>query len=251
MKAWIIFVVFLTSFVAEAQTSADEFRMSSDKLLQLRTEVETLSQEAQADSRRRQTELEALLQRRSELTAQLQKEEMRREQLKEKLKVESAKITPKGAPTREDRQMLVGWAEDLESWIARSLPFRTEERLSQVRALKTKLKTENNLEPLVSQLWSLTDQELKLTQQNDFEVMEVSFPEGRQKAEVARLGMMQMYALKTNGEGVRAVRDGETWKWEAAQNSDEQKAIERICRRLSEQKGQGYFQLPGLEGATL
>lgn len=251
MKTWIILFLAMMAFAAEAQTSADEFRMGSEKLLQLRTEVETLSQEAQAESRRRQTELEALLQRRTELTSQLQKEEMRREQLKEKLKVESSKITSKSAPTREDRRMLVGWAEDLENWIARSLPFRTEERLSQVRALKTKLKAENNLEPLVSQLWSLTDQELKLTHQNDFEVMEVSFPEGRQKAEVARLGMMQMYALKTNGEAVRAVRDAEVWKWQAAQNSDEKKAIERICRRLSEQKGQGYFQIPGLEGATL
>lgn len=250
MKTAIVFSLVMMSLGSYAQNSADEFRLGSEKLLQLRTEVENLSQESQSESRCRQNELESLLQRRSELSTQLQKEEMRREQLKEKLRLESSKITPKNQPSQSERLLLVKWAEDLESWIGRSLPFRTEERLSQVRALKAKLKTEKNLEPLVSQLWSLTDQELKLTQQNDFEVMEVSFPDGRQKAEVARLGMVQMYALKANGQAMRAVREGDNWIWQVAQNSEEKKAIERICRRLGEQKGQGYFEVPGLEGVV-
>lgn len=223
----------------------------SRKLIELRSDIELLSQQSQNDSRLRQTEVETLLQRRSELQSQILKEELRQAQLQTKLNQEQPKVARKGPATKADRMVLAKAAGELEKWIKTSLPFRRDERLSALKVLTQKIQSEDVLEPLASQLWTLVDKELKLSQENAFEIMDLDLPEGRSKAQVVRLGLHQMYFMKANGEVGQARRSATDWQLVTSTDAAESKAIQRICQRFSEQKGQGYFELPGLNQEAL
>lgn len=253
MKKIILFcsIMSLISPMIHAAPEDENLRQMSERLLTLRSEVETLTLESTADNKRRQAEVETLVQRKSELQMQLLKEEMRTAQIREKLSLESGRATQQSPSSTKDRESLQAAFNGIEKWIQQSLPFRREERMGALTNLRKRLENENAVEPIISQTWSLIDKEIKLTQENAFEIADLEFEDGRHKSEAMRVGMHQLYFKRADGKVGRFDRVEGQWKPIYLEDAALRQSIERLSQRLQKQKGHGYFELPGLQVEAL
>lgn len=242
MKQILLMMVLTWSAFASAQEN--DFGAWADRTLALRAEVEDLAKRVDESGKAQTAEREQLRQRRLEIAAQLRKEESRaaqlaekRERLKKRLRVEDVL-----SPAR--KKELLSWLVELRQEVAVSLPFRRSERLSPLADLEKRIERGEAYDRLVGELWAATENELRLTRENAFEVMSLPLPDGERKAEVARAGMVQMAFVTADGRAGFARREGGAWNLSEGANAAEVEAARRMVERFRDQDVRGYFELP-------
>lgn len=225
---------------------AQNYQQLSQRLIQLRHEVEVLSSGNDELTRKNRMEKESLQQRQMELTAQIRKERLRQLQLKTKKEILGQAIRKPKDSSPQDKKLIEQWIVDLKGWVTNSLPFRTQERLAQLQVIEQKRLAGEGAEALLYDLWNFTENELRLGQDNAYEIMAIDLNGELKKAEVVRLGLLQMYYKVPEGEVGYAVPKGEGWILRKATNNQEVDSIKHLISSMKNRPGTGYFELPGL-----
>lgn len=130
--------------------------------------------------------------------------------------------------------------------ISSSLPYKQEERILSLKNIETQIQEGKPLESLVQDLWKLTENELRLTQTNQFEIMKILLNGQRTTAQVAKIGMLQMYFKTADSVVGRADKGQSGWKLLVAQEAKEVAAIERALEKIKNEKGSAFIELPGV-----
>lgn len=233
-----IILIFLLSTFAFA---AEDL---SSKILSLRSEVEEAGNAIDESRRQRMANLDVLLQRKNEVELSLRKERLKTLQLQEKRKHLSS--LTQSVAKKSELDSLVVWAKDLKATVNNGIPFRKEERLEAIDAVAKRIEAgRESPVSLATELWTLTEKELKMAGGNEYRLMKMKLANKEVDAEVARIGTIQTLFRSSSGELGYAKRSGSNWEWTVA-SSDQQKAIDRLMNQFRDKSYSGWFELPGL-----
>lgn len=243
MKALILLLL-----LAPIAAQADDGRITrqADALAEARAEVEELSaklEEARAEHRAR---MRALGTERAEVAAQLRREELRVAQID--TRIDEARTTLAARGTDEELAAAVrAAASQLQDRIRTGLPLRTAERVDAVASI-VRAMDDGLLRPerAVGRLWEAVEDELRLGKETALQRQAIPLDGGEQLVEVAHVGLVALYFRTEDDRLGRAVRAGEAWTFEAAEDAAEQARIADLMDSLRKGVRQGWFDLPGV-----
>lgn len=228
---------------AEARAAASDGLVS--RLATLRAEVEALGEELKLAEGERRERRAAALSRIAELSAEQKREALRKERLLD----EKARLDARVAEAAQDEQQLLplvlGALDALEARIEAGLPFRVADRRTEVEGLRARL-TAGELAPGqgLLRLWSLLQDELKLTRETGLAKQPIQLGDDEVLAEVVRLGMVALYFSSPDGRVGYAKRDGQGWTYEVVTGEDDVQRLEALFDAQKKQIRSGYFELP-------
>ncbi len=220
------------------------------RLVELRSEVEEAGNAYEESLQKRKSALEPMQMRHSELEAQVAKEELRRSQLQEKLKVAGGKRGTSASKSEEWKQ-LEGWAGKIRALVENSVPFRKKERLEKVKVLEERIRLKRESPVTVaSDLWNATEKEIQLTKDVEYRMARLPVPNGsggETEVEIARLGMAHLLYRGPGGMAGFSSRRNGKWELVAARNGAESEAVDRLVSRLKAKSANGWYEIPGLD----
>ncbi len=248
-----VIVIVWTVFCNLAQASTWESFV--EKLTHTRAEVETLSQEIDSIQREKQSDLEQWSQRKVELEAQVQKEQLRSLQITEKLKRLESRVQLQGKTDPQAQKKLLAWIERFETWVPGTVPFLHESRQEALKSLKLRAqKAQEPIEFVMADFWSFVESEMKLAQTNEYKIVDITLAGQKKKCEVARLGLQSLFVVTPDKKILKAIKEVGVWKWKDIESGEDQSAILLLVQNLKNKNGAGYYHLPidpGQVGASL
>lgn len=216
----------------------------AEQLARLRTEVESLSEELELERSSAREELESLAARKAELESELQREDLRLSRVAAALE-EQKKLVEQARASEADLSPVVQeGAKGLRAYVERSLPFRTTERLAAIDEITGALDA-GNVRPskAVLRLWSLVQDELRLTKESGLYRQPVPLDDGDHLVDVVRVGMVMLFFQTQDGRHGRAVRAPDGWRFEVLGDDDAPK-ISKLFESFEKQVRVGLFELP-------
>lgn len=226
------------------------------KIVNLRAEVELISKENASLLKEKQSEIEALNQRKIEMNLELDKEEFKKNQMDEKLKSIRASLERSGKIDITDALKLKSYLLDFDSWLKTSVPFKLEERTSTIKNLISRIETKNeSLDTILQDLILFIEKEYKLSNSSEYKVEEIQNNNKKTKAEIARIGLKSLFAITPEKRVLYQKKSisGE-WEWEYIENPNVKVSIENLISDLKSKKMNGLYNLPldsNIMGASL
>lgn len=239
MRAFLYLNLVLLTPLASADVPA-----LMNKIVQLRSELESSNRELEAELKSRQAELDLWQQKRLELEGQMQKESLRTLQLDEKVKRLASRVKSDAKADPTGTSALNTWLDQAENWVRSSLPYRRGPRGEIIQSLRERLKRGlESPEILSAELWQFYDSEMKMALDNEYRITEV---EDVGKAEVARLGLYTLFAKSAEGSIRQAVMENGRWSMKPVDSTTESDA-ERLLQNLKSKKDQGLYSIPAAQ----
>ena len=134
------------------------------KLIDLRSEVEELSQNLESKKADLSNEYKALSSRRNQLEAEIEAAEIKRKLNRDRLAVIKKELSKETIDKDLIEPSLVNIFENLGNYISNSLPFQTSKRLNELNKIKDEFYSGVLPAPkAVSRLWTFVEDELRLT----------------------------------------------------------------------------------------
>ncbi|MEZ4464289.1 MAG: DUF3450 family protein [bacterium] len=180
--------------LAPLGASARDAKGLAQALVELRQATESLNDQVEEARRAGIEQRRALTTQQTELDAEHTRASLRVAQLRETLERRKAEIA---AATAWQSTLLPAFqdaARLLRGRVEKSLPFKRAERLEAIAGLERKV-ADGVLTPeaALARLWSLAEDELRMTRDTGLYRDTVALPEGEVLADVVRLGMVGLY----------------------------------------------------------
>ncbi len=228
------------------QLLAVDYSELSQKVIDLRQEVDQLHKEQDQEAQARQLVLNSLISRKTELNDLLMKERMRRLQLLAKKSNLLIEKQPQKL-SRSDQKMIEDWIFQLENWVLHSIPYHRDERLNSIEEFKNAIR--DPLVPvgaLVQLMWQFTEKEIQRGHDNEYEVtlIEEISPSGPVQVEAVRLGWVHMMIKTTDGRWGYFVKKENQWKLTWADKDHEKESFKKLFKKFRSKQEKGFFELP-------
>ena len=245
-KPALIFALMLATGAPNAVAGEDEnYLKLSEKLVELRGQVNDMSNELQQLRDEHKIEMRGLLSQKNSADSAIKNEDIVLSNLQEDLLSNKQLIKEVGADKETIKQALLIEVKKLENYIASGLPFKVEDRM---RSLE---RYENNLNAGVlsshkaaNTLWSMIEDELKLARDNGVYRQSINVDGKEHLAHVVKLGMVMMYFRVGEDSYGMFRKNGDQWVAEVRQDSQDVEQIEKLFSSLEKQIHVGYFELP-------
>lgn len=227
------------------ETDAGAVEQYAENLADLRTEVESLSGEVELVKDDLRGRLRALETQKTDLEAQIRREEIRLAQLDRAV----SEQRDLAARTNADGEVLMPVLKTslamLRESIGRGLPYHTTDRLAEVEKLENQL-AQGTLRPqrATSRLWQFVEDELRLTRENALDRQVIELDDEEVLVDVARVGMVALFFRTSDGRFGRAVRSGDGWTWQVESSGAASDRIENLFDSLEKQIRVGWFEVP-------
>jgi hypothetical protein len=237
--------LFVFSIFCFCSVQANSWESLIEKLTQTRGEVEMLSKELDSLQREKQSELEQWTQRKTDLEAQVQKEQLRSLQINEKLKRLETRVKLQGKADPQAQKKLLAWIDRYDQWILSSIPFLQESRKEILKSLKSRTqKAQEPVEFILADFWAFVDSEMKLAQTNEYKIVDIQMGAKLKKCEVARLGLQSLFVVTPDKKILKAIKESAGWAWKNIDSAEDQSAILLLVHNLKNKNGSGYYHLP-------
>lgn len=239
----IVLATLMVASFAFAKPTLDTF---AERLASLRSEVESLSAEVEQKKEARRTRLRSLSNQTADLEFQIQREERRIAQLRAQAEKKREALAEQNVEADEIRPAVDASMSAVRERIEEGLPFKRSERLKAVDEIEDKM-ARGLLSPQKAsvQLWSLVEDELRLTRENGLYKQVITLDGQEMLVEVARLGMVGMYFRADDGRVGQVRLTGEDWEWVELTAEGERRQVDRLFDAMRKQIRTGFFELPG------
>lgn len=233
-----------------AFSAEDGISVLAEKLIGLRGEVESLHDEIESKQQDHRNRMSSLSQRRAELEAQIQRQELDIEKVRRQvaeLRDVAENVTEESAALQP---VAKGSAASLEDHVSASLPFTVDERLAEIEEIRRKLsKGEVSAPRALNQLWTFVEDELRLSKENGLFRQTITIDDEEQLADVVRVGMVMLFFRTGDGRYGHAERSGDDWTFVAVDGQSAEK-VEILFDDFEKQVRTGFFEIPNaLPGA--
>ncbi len=185
----------------EPKNSDAALSVLAQKIVSLRSEVETLNTENLARKAELDGELKSLQARKAGISQQMQQIELSLKQGAERLKTikeEISKATVDGdtlVPLLKEEIVLV------KNWVDSSLPFQKEKRLKDINDILDGLESGvMNGQKALGRLWAFIEDELRLGRENGVHRQTLIIDGEENLVTVAKLGMVSMFFQTADGK---------------------------------------------------
>ena len=224
---------------------ADNVDNLSEKLIQLRGDVEELSAELSLAREEHKQRMSALASQRSELQARVKRVTTTEQKLKKELQENLLLAKQAGADDEMLKPVLLQAIEKAEERVLFGLPFKVDDRLQSVVDIREQL-TKGLMTPsrAATRLWALYEDEIRLTRENGIYRQPIDIEGEIVLADVARLGMVMMYFVTTDDRYGVVVKSGTDWVYKLTPDKADGKRIAHLFNSLRKQVRTGYFELP-------
>lgn len=193
MKTLVALSLLLGTVGVKAAASKNISKLA-EKIVSLRAEVETLNSQLQSDKEELSNELKSHSVQLTQLKSQIGQEEVRQKQINEKVnaaKKELARVSANDESLEPFIHSKIDW---LRTYVDQGIPFQKEKRLKGIEDIEAKLKSKLlSPESAVSRLWSVVEDEMRLTRENALHRQTISLNGEERLATVAKVGMVLMY----------------------------------------------------------
>ena len=239
------------AFPAAALSAEEGIGTLAEKLIDLRGEVESLHDAIESKQQDHRNRMSSLSQRRAELEAQIQRQELDLEKVRRQiaeLREEAEDVTDESAALQP---VAKSSARRLEDHVSSSLPFTVDERLAEIEEIRSKLsKGEVSAPRALNQLWTFVEDELRLSKENGLFRQTITLDDEEQLADVVRVGMVMLFFRTGDGRYGHAERSGDDWRYVIVDGQSAED-VELLFEDFEKQVRTGFFELPNaLPGAN-
>jgi hypothetical protein len=222
--------------------SADQL---ATKLADLRAEVEQLSEQLTKYKVDTRNELQSLARQKSDLRVEVDREQVRVQKLRFSL-AERRSAIDETAQEGEDLgpafETAVG---NMRAYISQSLPFRRQDRLSELENIEEQRRTGILSYPrALARLWSFAEDELRMTRENAAFRQTITLDGEELLADVVRVGMVMMFFQTSDGVVGYSHKTATGWTFERADNPDQRRQIRELFDTFRKQIRVGFFWIP-------
>lgn len=238
----------VTAFVVSlaAVGAADEYDDLAKTLAGLRGEVEGLSGKLAENKSELRDEVRALARQKAELSMELDREQVRLQKLRQTISKKKEKVDAELAKSKALVPTFNATATKARAYIKSSLPFRIEERLSEIDKVEEQLKA-GLLSPqkAVARMWAALEDEFRMARDSGVFRQTIQVEGKEQLADVVRIGMVLLYYRTSDEQYGHAVKKDGKWGFEPLASPEDQKRVAGLFDSFKKQIRQGYFELPG------
>jgi hypothetical protein len=236
----------ITSIAAPAGAADPGYDTLAEELARLRGEIEALDARLEDQQDTRRSQLRALAAQKSALELELQREELRHQQLSERLARGQEKSQGGKAKEEALAKAVAKSARQLLPTLDGVLPFQLDERRAELVAIAEGCEAGTLLASAgLDRLWVWVDEELKLARENAVHKQVIKLGDEEVLAEVARLGQVALYFRTPDHRyGLWTQVDGQG-RWQTTQNVEVDQKIEALFVALQAGPAKGFFTLPG------
>lgn len=229
---------------------AGEVERLARTLVQMRTEVERLTDALEEAKRARSAAQRAVESQRLQVEAELLRERLRVRQLREALQRKQAELVAAQADDAALRPTFGAGLASLRAYVDEALPFQREARLKALADLEAKV-GEGLLTPraALTRLWAFAEDELRLTRETGRFRQTLEIGGQERLVDVVRLGMVGLYyqsGRAADGAAMAGVvrRAGDGWATVPATTPEDAAAIAGLFDAFAKQIRTGHFRLP-------
>jgi hypothetical protein len=156
-----------------------------------------------------------------------------------------AQIAQKGAATNDLKPMLNVAIDNLQKVVKSGIPFKVEERMSDLEKIREDLKSGNiTQEKALSLVWASYDDTLRMTKEIGVFKQQIEVEKEQKMAKVAKIGTAMMFFATPDDEVGYVKNNGGVYSYVVAKDSTSKKQIHALFDALKKQIRTGYFSLP-------
>jgi hypothetical protein len=232
-------------FVPCVHAQQDDLDALAEELVELRGEVESLSEELADRREQHRTEMQSLSAQKGDLEATLRQEELRIRQLEQDLEENRERAREAGIAGEELAPVARLAINDLEQHIRAGIPFKINDRVEALGDIRTSL--DSGSQPasrVINRLWSFYQDELRLTSENGLYSQTIPLGGDELLADTAKLGTVALYFTTQQGRVGQAVEDNGEWSFVELENGADIDRVQNLFDSLQKQIRTGFFTLP-------
>jgi|ACQI01.1.fsa_nt_gi chromosome segregation ATPase len=219
----------------------------SEKLIQLRGEVEQLNSEISFLKDEHKQEMNFLWTQKNETQSEIERNKRVLERLTNDLQEAKQKSAETGINTEELLPEFKQAVLKVKTYIDQSLPFKQQERIASL--LEIEEQVNQKLIPVqrgFNKLWAFVEDEIRLTKESGLyqSSVQVDGQDRKQLVDVARIGMMQMYFLTQENQVGMLTGSTGNWSYKMIDGADQQQQVTYLFESLQKQVRTGLFPLP-------
>ncbi len=231
--------------VSHAQTGEGELDALAERLIQARAQVEELQSELDIQREEHKGKMAYLSAQITELEANQEREELRIRQLEQELDKLRTDAEAAGVDADSLQPTVLAVAGNLRTVVEQSLPFKRQDRLSELDEIVTQMEAGvNTPQRAVNRLWAFVEDELRISRENAIYSQTIELSGQPVLADVAKLGSVALYFRTRDDRYGMAQPLADGWSWAVVEGAAEQEQIANLFDALRKQIRQGYFELP-------
>jgi small-conductance mechanosensitive channel len=216
----------------------------AERLIELRGRVESIQDDIEAKQDTHRSRMSTLANRRASLESEIQAKRLQLEQMRRATNEKRSEIQATNAADEALTPTAKAASKSLRSVIARGLPFQREERLKSVDEISSELESgELTSAQALERLWSLIEDELRVSRENAAFRQEVTLDGRSYLAEVIHLGTAMLFFQTEDGQSGFATQSGSGWKYRRVTGSHATQ-IDKLFESFERQVRSGVFTLP-------
>lgn len=241
---FIIFSVLVISLLFINNASADSIDNLSGRLIKLRSEVESLSEELVLLRQEHKQQMLGLVNQETELQSGIRSMQRQSKRLKTEIEKNKERAGQAGIEDHELKPVLVAAINSLTESITKGIPFMLEDRLQSLEEIKINLdKGLVSSHKTARLLWSFVEDEISLTKENGLYKQEIKIGNDYILADVAKIGMVGLFYRTTDNEYGMAVKE-DSWGYQSVTSSNETDQVDYLFENFGRQIRSGYFEMP-------
>ena len=246
--AALILGTFLINQAQGAKNDEQALSVLAQKIVELRSEVETLNTENLARKTELESELKSLQGRKAAIATQMQQIELSLKQSTERLKTIKEQIAKASIDGETLVPLLKKEITPLKTWGAGSLPFQKEKRLKEISDIEAGLN--NGVmtgQKALGRLWAFIEDELRLGRENGVHRQTLVIDGEENLVSVAKLGMVAMfYQTADNKYGFTKKNKDGVYEFIALKEKDQVEKVAILFDGLKKQIRSGQYSIPNV-----
>lgn len=219
----------------------------SNKLIELRSEVEQLNNEINFAKEEHKQEMNYLWTQKNDVQAELDRGSKSLQKLQTQLDKKIAENAKKGSSSEELKPIFMEQVDKVHNYINTSIPFKKSQRLADLKDLKDQV-NQNLISTQrgFNKLWALIEDEIRLTKETGLykQTIAIEGADEKKLVDIVRLGMMNIYFSTPEGDYGQLARTKDDWVFEISENVEDKKQISELFDSLGKQVRTGLFTLP-------
>ena len=240
-------LIFVSTAIAISSSSvyaADNAEMVQS-IMKLRGDVEGLYTQIDENKDSYKAQMKSYAMQLADNEAQINRKETALKVSEAEAKKLQEQIAKKGATANDMTPMLMVAIANLEKIIQSGIPFKTEERLIDLRKIQSELKSGNiTQEKALSLVWASYDDALRLTKEIGLFKQHVTIGDTQKLAKVAKIGTAMMFFLTPDEQVGYVKHNNGSYTYVVVEDEKSKEQIHTLFDALQKQIRTGYFSLP-------
>jgi len=234
----------LSSILSFSTLNASSDNMA-ESLMQLRSEVESLDTKITDNKDDYKAQMRSLMRQKNDLESIIASQNLKIKQIKQELTQVSHEIKESSKNSTGLKPLLLNALSKLELNIKDSIPFKTKDRLADIKKIKNQISTDLvTPQKGLALTWNAYADSIRMTKENGIFKQTILLNSQERLVEVARIGTMMMFFKTPNNTVGYVTKNEKEYYYKEELNTESKKQILALFDAFKKQIRSGYFTLP-------